>query len=167
MFIQWLLLSHLWSIHILLDYIHWIANNLAPALENIPPSISVAVQLYITGSTAAAQGLDESLKESCSEVMLTPDSRLYSTLLQSPFVQVHQGRPNLKQLISNEIGEATGRVSINGLYFKFTNCILTVEPLLQIDSLRDPFTGQRYACGHSLSSTNGHPSGWSNGFIPC
>ena len=116
MFIQWLLLSHLWSIHILLDYIHWIANNLAPALENIPPSISVAVQLYITGSTATAQGLDESLKESCSEVMLTPDSRLYSTLLQSPFVQVHQGRPNSKQLISNEIGEATSRVSINGLY---------------------------------------------------
>jgi ferric-chelate reductase len=89
----------------------------------MPPSISVVVQLYITGSTAAAQGLDgESLKDSCSEVMITtPDSGLYSTLLQSPFVQVRQGRPNLKQLIPNEIGEATGRVSINGLYFKFTN----------------------------------------------
>jgi ferric-chelate reductase len=91
----------------------------------MPPSISVVVQLYITGGIAAAQGLDESLKEeSCSEVILTPDSGLNSTILQSPFVQVHQGRPNLKQLISNEIGEATGRVSINGLHFKFTNCIV-------------------------------------------
>ena len=94
------------------------------------------MQLYITGSIAAAQELDELdeiLKDSCSEVMPTnPDSdsesRSYSTLLQSPFVQIHKGRPKSKQLISNEIGEATGRVSINGLYFKFTNCILTVEP---------------------------------------
>jgi ferric-chelate reductase len=89
-----------------------------PALEKIPPSISVVVQLYITGS----------LKESCSEVSLNPDSELYPTILQSPFVQVQQGRPNLKQLIANEIGEATGRMSINGLYFKFTNRILSVEP---------------------------------------
>ena len=84
-------------------------------MQSIPPTISVAVQLYITGIAAAAQGLDESLKDSCSEVMLTSDSQFYSTILRSPFVQVHQGRPNLKQLISNEIGEATGRVSINGM----------------------------------------------------
>ena len=120
-FIQWLHLSRLLTIHTPLDHINWIANNLAPALENLPPSISVAVQLYITRITAAAQGLDESPKdkEICSEAMITPDSHLYSTILQSPFVQVHQGRPNLKKLISNEIGEATGRISINGLYFKF------------------------------------------------
>ena len=101
------------------------------------------MQLYITGSTAAAQGLDESLKESCSEVMHTLDSQLYSTILQSPFVQVHQGRPNLKQLISNEIGEATGRVSINGLYLKFTKCIPSFEPNFYLFvSLRDTFTSQ-------------------------
>ena len=86
------------------------------------------MQLYITGNTAVAQGLDESLKESCSEVMLTSDSNLYSTVLQSPFVQVHQGRPNLKQLISNEIGEATGRVSINGMYSRLLMSSLIVEP---------------------------------------
>ena len=60
--------------------------------------------------------------------MSTSDSQSSSTILQSPFVQVHQGRPNLKQLISNEIGEATSRVSINGLYSKFTNYILSIEP---------------------------------------
>ena len=131
------------TIHPPLDHLHWIANSFAPALENIPPSISVAVQLCITGSTATAQGLGESSKESCSEVMLTLDSQLHSTILQSPFVQVHQGRPNLKQLISNEISEATGRVSINGLYFKFTNYFLTVEPKkILFVSLRDPFTSQ-------------------------
>jgi ferric-chelate reductase len=104
-------------IHTPLEYVHWIANNLAPALENIPSTISVAVQIFITGSTAAAQEFDESLKDSSSEVSVTtkPGS---STVLQSPFVQVRQGRPGLKQLISNEIGEATGRVSVNGLYFK-------------------------------------------------
>ena len=41
---------------------------------------------------------------------IIPDSQLYPTILQSPSVQVHQGRPNLKQLISKEIG--------NGLYFE-------------------------------------------------
>ena len=116
------------TIHTPLDHIHWISDYLAPALENIPPSISVAVQLYLTGNTAAAQGLDESSKENCSKVMIIPDSPLYSTILESPFVQVHQGRPKLKQLISNEIGEATGRMSINGLYFQ---SLLTVESLLK------------------------------------
>ena len=76
------------------------------------------MQLNVTGVAAAVQGIDESLKDSCSEVTPTSDLQLYSTILQSPFVQVNQGRPNLKQLISNEIGEATGRVSINGLYFQ-------------------------------------------------
>ena len=90
------------------DYLHWIADNLASALDNIPPTISVAVQLNITGNADAAQGLDESLKDSCSEIMPTSDSQLCSAILQLPFVQVNKGRPNLKQLISNEIGEATG-----------------------------------------------------------
>ena len=146
------LLSRLW-LFTSLDYLHWIANNLALALDNIPPTISVVVQLNITGVAATAQGLDESLKDSCSEVMLTPDSQSYSTILQSPFVQVVQGRPNLKQLISNEIDEATGKVSINGLYFKFTNCILSVEPknIYLFSSLWDPITGQWYQNCHSLS----------------
>ena len=115
------------SIQTSLDYLYWIADNLAPALDNIPPNISVTVQLNITGIAAAAQGLDKSWKNSCAEVMFTPDSQLYSTILTSPFVQVNHGRPKLKQLISNEIGEATGRVSINGLYFKFTE--LPVYPV--------------------------------------
>jgi ferric-chelate reductase len=106
-------------IHTPLEYVHWIANNLAPALENIPSTISVAVQIFITGSTAAAQEFDESLKDSSSEVSVSTDPGSHSTVLHSPFVQVHHGRPNSKQLISKEIGEATGRVSINGLYFKF------------------------------------------------
>ena len=76
------------------------------------------MQLNVTGIAAAVQGVDESLKDSCSEVTHGPDSQLYSTILQSPFVQVNQGRPNIKQLLSNEIGEATGRVSINGSYFQ-------------------------------------------------
>ena len=115
------------TIHTPLEHIHWIANNLAPALDNIPVSISVAVKLYITGAGVASQVLDESLKESSSEVMHISDSQLYSTILQSPFIQVNQGRPHLKQLISNEIGEATGRMSINGLYLKFTNCVLSIN----------------------------------------
>ena len=150
MFIQRLLLSRLRLFTTPLDHIHWIANSLAPALENIPPStsISVAVQLYITSNTTTTttdQGLDKSSKESCSEVMITPDSQLYSTILQSPFVQVfYKGRPNLKQLISNEIDDATGRVSINGLCLLIVS--LTVESknkdIIILYSLRDPFTGQ-------------------------
>ena len=101
------------------------------------------MQLNITGITAATKGLDESLKDSCAEVMLTPDSQFYSTILKSPYVQVNQGRPKLKRLISNEIGEATGRVSINGQYLKFTKLPMYLEPkkLLYV-SLRDPITGQ-------------------------
>ncbi|KAF8813105.1 hypothetical protein BYT27DRAFT_7181675 [Phlegmacium glaucopus] len=95
------------------DHIHWIANILAPALENIPPSISIAVQLYITAATT----LNNSSKENAFEmVTYTRDSstlRSYSTILQSPFVQVHRGRPDVKSLISQEVEEATGNISIN------------------------------------------------------
>ena len=125
--------------HTPLDYLHWIANSLAPALDNIPPTISVAVQLNVTGVAAAVQGIDESLKDSCSEVTPSSDSQLYSTILQSPFVQVNQGRPNLKQLISNEIGDATGRVSINGLYFQ-VYCSPSLKKILFV-SLRATFAG--------------------------
>lgn len=111
-----------YSIHTALDDIHWIASNLASALENVPPSILVAVQLYITGTnTDIPQKLNESVKESGSDV---PDdksstSRSYSTILKSPFVEFHQGRPDLKPLISKEIDEATGRISITGNIYYF------------------------------------------------
>ena len=119
------------TIHTPLDHLHWIANSLAPVLQKIPPTISVAVQLYITSRGAASNKLDGSLKDSRSEVIMpTSDWQSSSTILQSPFVQVYRGRPNLKPLISNEISEATGRLSINGLYSKFTNCILSGEPKL-------------------------------------
>ena len=78
------------------------------------------MQLYITGTTAVAQGLDENLKDSGSNEMV-PDnrsstSRLYAAIFQSPFVEVRQGRPDLKPLISKEIDEAAGRMSISGIY---------------------------------------------------
>jgi len=100
-----------------IDDIHWIASDLASALKNVPPSILVTVKLYITGTSTDIQKLDESLKESGS-VMVIPDdrsstSRSYSNIFQSPFVEFHQGRPNLKPLISKEIDEATGSISVN------------------------------------------------------
>ncbi|KAF8809124.1 hypothetical protein BYT27DRAFT_7188217 [Phlegmacium glaucopus] len=90
------------------DHIHWIENALALALENVPPSISIAVQLYITAATTLD---NNSSKEDVFEmVTYTRDS---STILQSPFVQVCQGRPDVKSLISQEVEEATGKISIN------------------------------------------------------
>jgi len=99
-----------------IDCIHWIANNFGPALQNIPPSISVAVQLYITRTTTVVRGSDESLKKSGSDSTAGNErskSGLYSTILQSPCVEVYSGRPNLKPLISKEVDEATGRMSVN------------------------------------------------------
>ena len=115
----------------LLDHINWIAEILTSALENIPPStITVTIQVYITAtSTATITDKTEKLgdsKENDFEVTVpaqaggsSSDSSLvplpYSTILQSPFVEVQQGRPDLKSLISKEVGEATGGISINGI----------------------------------------------------
>ncbi|KAF8809134.1 hypothetical protein BYT27DRAFT_7222686 [Phlegmacium glaucopus] len=107
------------------DHIHWIENTLAPVLENVPPSISVSVQLYITATTTTTtttttdklQEMDYDSKENGFEMVTqaTDNStpRSYSTILQSPFVEVHQGRPDVKSLISQEVDEATGKISIN------------------------------------------------------
>ncbi|KAF8809132.1 hypothetical protein BYT27DRAFT_7232494 [Phlegmacium glaucopus] len=105
------------------DHINWIANTLAPALNGVPPTISVAIELYITGTNATRQlqKWDESSKDnsSGSEFMVTNDSqssmasRSFSTIVESPLVGFHQGRPDLESLISKEIADATGNIAIN------------------------------------------------------
>ena len=78
------------------------------------------MQLHITA--AITDKWDEGSKENGFDFMVTQagdnsTSRSYSTILQSHFVEIRQGRPDLKSLISKEVDEATGKISINGIVY--------------------------------------------------
>jgi len=84
------------------------------------------VQLYITTAVDKSQKWDNGSKENGFEFMVTQASdssasRPYSTILQSHLVEVREGRPDLKSLISKEVNEATGKISINGTIHYFTH----------------------------------------------
>ena len=89
------------------------------------------MQMYITGTTNNSEVWEKNLREHGSTLVVNNGSTLMvnnisdcrssisrssSTILQSSVVKFHQGRPDLKLLISKEVDEATGKISINGIY---------------------------------------------------
>lgn len=101
-----------------LENIGWIEDILLPALVGIPPSISVVVKLYLTNSEADPEKWANDKSDTNSTEKLdtsdTPHAQPTS-IFDSPLVSLDKGRPDLQNLIQNEIANSSGRMSINGM----------------------------------------------------
>ncbi|TFK37957.1 ferric reductase NAD binding domain-containing protein [Crucibulum laeve] len=96
------------------DHIQWITDSLSPALDNIPDTMTVDIQLFVTAAVQGAQAWeDDSVENDVEEKNSSNGSD--PKILESPLVRVRQGRPNLKTLISDEISNASGAISVSVL----------------------------------------------------
>jgi len=94
------------------------------ALQDLPSTLSVLIKLGITGladdSSSSSQKWEDDTNETVSEEKVGASSSNSSTvlkdtkLLDSPFVTMEQGRPDVISTISKEIANSAGRVSVNG-----------------------------------------------------
>ncbi|KAF4618189.1 hypothetical protein D9613_011675 [Agrocybe pediades] len=98
------------------DHIKWIEDIVLPALENIPDSISVQMKFFVTAVLENPQTWDDESDENMEEKGRSssgPSSQTGSKLLELSFASLEQGRPDVHNLIKDEIGRATGPISIN------------------------------------------------------
>jgi len=104
---------------ILLEHIRWIEDILSPALMGIPQSMSVVVKFYLTRSEEDSEKWANDNSNSNSSEKLdtsgTSHAQPIAKILDSPLVSFENGRPDLQNIIQNEIASASGRMSINGM----------------------------------------------------
>ncbi|KAJ7022557.1 ferric reductase like transmembrane component-domain-containing protein [Mycena alexandri] len=86
------------------DQIKAISDDLLLALDGVSNSIAIDIRIHITASLP-----DESDTEKCEHSFSTSDTKL----LQAPAVGIFSGRPNVKEVINSEVGEASRTMSVN------------------------------------------------------
>jgi hypothetical protein len=100
---------------ILPEHIRWIEDILSPALVGILPSVSVVVKLYLTKSEEDCEKwVDVQSNTSSSEKLDKSDTSHPQPIVDSPLVSFENGRPDLQNVIQNEITNASGQMCISG-----------------------------------------------------
>ncbi|KAJ7185905.1 ferric reductase NAD binding domain-containing protein [Mycena filopes] len=87
------------------DQINAISEDLSLALDGVSNALTVDVRIHITTPLPDA----ESDTEKCEISSSTSEAKLFRT----PLVGISHGRPNLKEIITSEVAEASGTVSVN------------------------------------------------------
>ena len=101
---------------ILIEHIRWIEDILSPALVGVSSSMSVVVKLYLTKSEESSEIWgNEKFDTNSGEKSDSAHAHPIAKVLDSPFVSFENGRPDLQNIIQNEIMNASGRMSINGM----------------------------------------------------
>ncbi|PPQ88182.1 hypothetical protein CVT25_005147 [Psilocybe cyanescens] len=101
------------------DHLKWIEEDLLAVLEDLPESLSVSLQFFVTSVLDSPQTWDaESNSESDENVVKvktssSSSSHSRSRILDYSFAKLEQGRPDLTTVIKDEISIGTGPISIN------------------------------------------------------
>ncbi|KAG2104992.1 hypothetical protein BD769DRAFT_1676174 [Suillus cothurnatus] len=117
-FCKWVVF--IWSIHGA-EHIQWIDEALIKAVQLAPPSLTVSICIFDTGSPSMSQSMEEDSSPSIPiEKNGTPEqdvangSLTLSKLLLLGGVKMENGRANLDALLKEEISMALGSVSVSG-----------------------------------------------------
>ncbi|KAF8998384.1 ferric reductase NAD binding domain-containing protein [Cyathus striatus] len=92
-------------------HVQWISDLLTAALSNPPEGLSIEVKIFVTSMIEDAQAWEDDSTD--NEESKPPSDNTDPKLLESPFVQVQQGRPDIKALIETEVISSTGAISVN------------------------------------------------------
>ncbi|KAF9455527.1 hypothetical protein BDZ94DRAFT_700132 [Collybia nuda] len=95
----------------LADHVEWISDALTPVVTNVPSSMSIDIRVFVTAGTD--QSWDDDSVEGDAENTGVNKIKLKQSLLNSPSVNVRQGRPDVDELIKEEINQASGPISVN------------------------------------------------------
>ncbi|KAG2122159.1 FAD-binding domain-containing protein, partial [Suillus cothurnatus] len=103
------------------DYVQWIEEALVKAVQLAPPSLTVFIRIFDTGSPSMSQsmGEDSSLsspteKKGTPEQVVTRKGSLTSSMLLSlRVVKMEKGRSDPDALLKEEISMASGSMSVS------------------------------------------------------
>ncbi|KAG2112970.1 ferric reductase like transmembrane component-domain-containing protein [Suillus discolor] len=102
----------IWSIR-QAGYVRWIEEALIKAVQLAPPSLTVSIRIFNTGSPSMTQSMEEvSGLPNITEKIVTfePTS---SMLLSLRGVKMESGRSDLDALLKEEVSMASGRMSVS------------------------------------------------------
>ncbi|RPD78372.1 hypothetical protein L226DRAFT_481122 [Lentinus tigrinus ALCF2SS1-7] len=89
----------------------WIAKPLVNALERAPPSLEIAIRIFVTGGQKADQM--PLMNNNDSDSMYSMERSMRPRMLADfPSVQVTPGRPDIPKMLKDEVTGATGRLSV-------------------------------------------------------
>lgn len=80
-------------------------------IKNVPSTTVVDIRVFVT--TEDSQSWDDDSAEGDAELKGGSNGS-DPQLIKLPSVSLEQGRPNLENLINEEINRATGEISVNG-----------------------------------------------------
>jgi hypothetical protein len=125
---------------IFIAHIQWIEEELIKAVRLAPPSLTLSIRIFISGSTAASQsdlsGEDDfTLSRAAVEKkgitepsVVTQGDTLPSSLSSLGGTEVKQGRADLDALLNEEVNMTSGRMSVSGEYTSPRNAQVTDIP---------------------------------------
>ncbi|KAG1726686.1 ferric reductase NAD binding domain-containing protein [Suillus lakei] len=114
----------IWSIRNV-DHIHWIDEVLIRALRLAPPSLSISIQIHVTGAPATIEILPQSYGPNDDAKPVRDDSRSEElqdgkimeissdALFAIESVKLAHERPDLQTILRDEVKAATGRMSVS------------------------------------------------------
>ncbi|KAG1894697.1 ferric reductase NAD binding domain-containing protein [Suillus fuscotomentosus] len=102
-------------------YVQWIEEALIKAIQLAPPSLTISIRIFDTGSLSKAQSMEENYspstpteKNGIPEQVVTRKTSLTSSMLLSlRGVKMESGRSDLDGLLKEEVSIASGSMSVS------------------------------------------------------
>ncbi|EGN94612.1 hypothetical protein SERLA73DRAFT_188592 [Serpula lacrymans var. lacrymans S7.3] len=108
------------------DHLYWIDDTLIKAIQLAPPHLAVDIRIHVTGARTTVAPLEQAYGDDDTE-SIHSDSRSEiaeheynevvdkskDSILAMSAVRVENGRPNLDGILKEEVGMATGRMSVS------------------------------------------------------
>ncbi|KAG2131467.1 FAD-binding domain-containing protein, partial [Suillus cothurnatus] len=103
------------------DYVQWIEEALVKAVQLAPPSLTVSIHIFDTGSPSMSQSMEEDSslssptekKGTPKQVVTRKGSLTLSMLLSLRVVKMEKGRSDPDALLKEEINMASGSMSVS------------------------------------------------------
>jgi hypothetical protein len=110
------------------DHVHWINETLIRALELAPPSLTISICIHVTGASATVEPFLHSNDSDVDAKRVDDHFRSGIMVLQNgkaeeksngslpaiESVKLQNGRPDLPAILRDEVGMATGSMSVSG-----------------------------------------------------
>lgn len=102
-------------------FLNWINGPICNALQLAPPSLAVSIRIHVTGKKAPVER--HTVHDAVTEVIddlhndagsVSQEGTERGDFLASEFIKIENGRPDLTQMLGEEVQSATGRLSVTG-----------------------------------------------------
>lgn len=97
-----------------IGYVQWIEEALIKAVQLAPPSLTVSIRIFNTGSPTTTQSMEEVSGLSNPTEKIVTFEQTSSMLLSLRGVKMESGRSDLDALLKEEVSMASGRMSVSG-----------------------------------------------------